>query len=123
MSVSTATNSLRETLADHYASLVTGGTTQMVFGDGGYSNGEVIDPSPEQTALNNPLLTKAIESHSKPDAYSVEATGRVLPSELVGESISEAGLIVDGELVAIRNFAPKVKENDEGYDFSVTMLF
>ena len=48
----------------------------------------------------------------------------ILATELVGETISEAGLVdAAGNLLAIKNFAPKIKENDEQYEIKVKLNY
>lgn len=123
MSSSTTTDLFRASLADDFLAGLSG--AQFKFGDGGHNpeTGAVLAANPAQTDLNNPLLTKSIFSASKPTATSVKAVGRLLQDELVGESISEGGLFVGGDLIAVRNCGVKVKENDEVYDFEITVTF
>jgi len=127
MAETTLTNYFREKLALYFyngSSLPRG--TQIALGDGGYDSvgEEVIVADAAQTSLNNVLLTKDITSLSHPTAYSVTAIGTVLPTELIGESISEVGLLDStGGLIGVRNFAPKIKDNDETYDFEITLNF
>ena len=123
MSSSTTTNKLRENLADDFLTSLAG--AQMKFGDGGHNHEteEVLAANPTQIEINNPLITKALFSATKPTAYSVKAVGRLAQEELVGIEVSEAGLFVGGELFAIRNFGPKNKENDEVYDIEIIVTF
>jgi phage-related tail fiber protein len=98
----------------------------MAFGDGGHDPAtlKAVAPNPDQTALNHELLRKPLSAITHEDAFSVTGTGAVDYSELIGRAISEAALIdSDGEIVGIKNFAPKIKEGDERYETSVKLRF
>ena len=86
----------------------------MAFGNGGAdSYGNALTPDEAQTSLNNELLRKAITGHEFLSDRKCRYTCTILDSELEGHSISELALVDDdGDLVAIKNFSPKVKEKD-----------
>lgn len=124
-SYKTTTDVFRKSLADALYERITEGEAYMHFGDGGWD--EAADrpkyPNTSQTALISLLLAKALQSVSKPSDFSVLVVGRLENADLVGEEISEAGLVVDGELLAIRNFSKKIKDADDYYDVSMTIQF
>jgi len=119
-------NSYRRRLA----STMAGGATvkkiaYMAFGDGGH-NGDLTAkaPDPEQTSLNNELMRKPLTAVVQEDDFSVTGRGMLDYDELVGYAISEAALLnEDGDVVGVKNFAPKVKESDERYETSVKLRF
>lgn len=88
--------------------------TGMAFGNGGAdSYGNALVPKETQTALNNELLRKDIESHEFLSERKCRYVCSLRDSELEGHSISEIALIdADGDLVAIKNFPPKQKDAD-----------
>ena len=124
MSEATVVNGFRNRIAVH----LDNGTAllpigYMAFGDGGH-NEDLTPNTPAQsaTALNHEVLRKPIGSITHPDDYSVTGTCTINRDELVGVQLSEAGLLdTAGNLIALKFFAPKVKEDDERYDISLTM--
>ena len=90
----------------------------MAFGDGGHRpDGSVISPLESQTGLNNEVLRKELSFIKQEDELSVTGAGVIEKAECVGKALSEAALLdADGELVAVKNFAPKLKESDERYE-------
>lgn len=119
-------NSYRRRLA----STMAGGATvkkiaYMAFGDGGHNADLTAKaPSPEQTSLNNELMRKPLTAVVQEDDFSVTGRGMLDYDELVGYAISEAVLLnEDGDVVGVKNFAPKVKESDERYETSVKLRF
>lgn len=90
----------------------------MAFGDGGHkADGSVISPSETQKTLKNEVLRKELSYIKQEDTLSVTGAGVIEKAECVGVALSEAALLdADGELVAVKNFAPKVKEADERYE-------
>ncbi len=124
MAYKTITDEFRASLAtDLYNKLQTGGS--MKFGSGGWNEAEQRPetPDPAQTDLNTPLITKEIVGLEQPDAYSVKATGRLLEGDLVGVGVSEAGLFSGSMMVGVKNFSEKIKDSDEFYDVSISILF
>lgn len=97
----------------------------MAFGDGGH-NADLTPkaPSANQTALNHEILRKPLAAITQEDLYSVTGKGAVEANEVVGAGISEAALIdANGQLVGLKTFAPKFKENDERYEISIKLRF
>lgn len=118
--------SFREKIAAHMAG---NGTLKpiahMAFGIGGHrEDGSVIAPSEKQTTLNNEQLRKPLSVIAQEDALSVTGTAVIEKEEMVGLALSEAALVdADGGLIAVKNFAPKVKEADERYECSILVRF
>lgn len=97
----------------------------MAFGNGGVDeSGEVIIPMEDQTELNSELLRKRIDSYGFLDDVTCRYTCTLTESELAGEVISELALY-DGEddLVVIKNFTGKGKDDDLEMTFNVDDMF
>jgi len=97
----------------------------MAFGDGGVDGqGHVITPSSSQTALSHQLLRKAIDSYTFPTTTSCRYVCTLTESELAGESISEIGLYdTEGDIIALKNFTAKGKDDDVEMTFSLDDIF
>ena len=97
----------------------------MSFGDGGH-NPDLTPkaPNPEAVALAHELLRKPLSSITQPTPYTVECEGRIDAGELTGAYVSEAALLdADGQIVAIKTFAPKIREADELYQVFIEPRF
>ena len=126
MAEAVTTYDFRKRLARHfYNGALLPQVAQMAFGDGGHgSDGNPISPDASKTSLNNELLRKDLASVYQEDDFSTTGSGRVAKNELVGADISEAGLLdADGNLLGFKNFAPKSKESDEGYEVNIKLKF
>lgn len=98
----------------------------MAFGDGGHNRDDLtaIQPSESQTALNHEVMRKPLASITNETEFSVTGRGTIESNELQGVQLSEAALLdTDGNLIAIKNFAPKVKELDERYQIEIEARF
>ncbi|WMC11776.1 hypothetical protein PU634_05255 [Oceanimonas pelagia] len=98
----------------------------MAFGDGGHNpaTNRAIAPDENQTSLNHELLRKPLAAVAQEDLLSVTGRGFLENGELIGKSISEAALVDEkGNIMGIKNFAPKVKESDERYEISIKMRY
>lgn len=97
----------------------------MAFGDGGHKPDlSAKAPSKDRESLNHEVLRKPLLEVSQEDPFSITGRGLVEMSELTGVAISEAALIdANGDIVGIKNFAPKVKESDERYEVSIKLRF
>lgn len=97
----------------------------MAFGDGGHNpDMSAKSPSAAATALNHEVLRKPLAVIVQEDLFSVTGKGVVEAAELVGVSVSEAGLFdASGQLVGLKMFAPKHKESDERYEVSIKLRF
>jgi len=97
----------------------------MAFGDGGH-NADLTPkaPSAAATKLNHEILRKPLAGITQEDLYSVTGKGAIEKNEVIGAAISEAALIdANGQLVGLKTFAPKFKENDERYEISIKLRF
>lgn len=99
--------------------------TKMAFGSGGVgSGGAVIEPTTEQTSLNNELMRKAVDGHAYMSDTVCRYTCTLLPEELAGKSISELGLVDEEEdIIAIKNFSAKGKDSDLEMTFNIDDSF
>lgn len=98
---------------------------EMAFGDGGH-NADLTakEPSRDQEALNNEVVRRPLLDISQEDLFSMTGRGLLEAADLVGVPVSEAALIdANGDLIGIKNFAPKVKESDERYEVSIKLRF
>lgn len=98
----------------------------MAFGDGGHDPAtlKAIQPSDTQKSLNHEVMRKPLIAVSQEDPLSVTGRGMIEGLDLVGVRISEAALLDSaGNVVGIKNFAPKVKESDERYEISIKLRF
>lgn len=98
---------------------------QMAFGRGGHLPDGTAKPVPaSRTALFDERLRKAIATIDQPTPTEVRVKGVLLEGELNGEAISEAALVdAAGQLIAMKTFAPKVKEADERIEITLTLRF
>lgn len=97
----------------------------MAFGSGGVTaDGTVIKPSDTQETLSNELYRKAIDTYSFPNDTTCRYECTLTESELAGEEISEIGLYdEDGDLVCIKNFARKGKDDDIKQTYALDDIF
>ncbi|MDO4295011.1 MAG: phage tail protein [bacterium] len=101
----------------------------MAFGSGGCdADGNVREPTGEETSLHEELLRKELESHSYPQTEEGEITCRytvrLSKEELAGTYISEQGLCdEEGDLIAYKTFLPKGKDADMEFIFDMDEIF
>ena len=97
----------------------------IAFGDGGVDPaGNVIAPAEDQESLNSEIFRKEIDSHTLITDFQCRYECTLLEEELVGESISEIALYdEEGDLVAIKNFTAKGKDNDFRMTFQIDDTF
>ncbi len=99
----------------------------MAFGDGGAdADGKAVPPNQTQGQLTNELLRKEISGCSllEDEAAAVRYTCTLGEAELAGETISEIGLYdADGDLVCIKTFSPKGKDDDIEMTFTLDDVF
>lgn len=126
MASTVVTNAYRTRLADFHAGVSPlAPFGYMAFGDGGHRpDGTPKAPDPDAIALGHEMLRKPLTSITRPSLYTVECEGRIEPGELTGEKVSEAALLdADGQVVAIKTFAPKTRDADELYQVFIEPLF
>lgn len=98
--------------------------TGMVFGDGAQKDGEVIVPQPEETKLKNELLRKPVDKFDEISDTCYRYTCTLEKNDLVGKNINEIALYdADGDLVAIKSFLNKGKDNDMEMIFEIDDKF
>lgn len=98
----------------------------VAFGTGGVAeDGTVLAPSTDQTKLNKEVLRKVYDSYQFMDnGTTVRYTCRLLSDECAGESLSEVALYdTDGDLIGIKNFLPKGKDEDIEMTFDIDDKF
>ena len=97
----------------------------MAFGDGGVDgDGSIIVPSVDQTELHNELLRKEVSGYEYLNDTVCRYSCTLEASELAGKSISELALYdEDGDLIAIKNFSGKGKDDDLEMTFNIDDIF
>ena len=88
--------------------------TSFVFGNGGVDEeGNVVPPQENQTELVSHLLKKDILDYTMLSDTQCRYRCVLGYEELAGEKISEIGLCdADGDIVAIKTFSAKGKDDD-----------
>ncbi len=98
----------------------------MAFGDGGVdSSGEVIAPTEDQTGLTHELYRKVIDKYTvSSDGLTVTYECTLDEAELVGAEISECGLYdEDGDIICIKTFTRKGKDDDVEQTYTLDDIF
>ncbi len=97
----------------------------FAFGDGGVdSSGIPVPPSEEQESLKNELFRKVIDGYKMLSLTECRYTCTLLHTELVGKNISEIALFdEDGDLIAIKTFRAKGKDDDLEMEFQLDDTF
>lgn len=97
----------------------------MAFGSGGVNaDGTVIKPSDAQTALVNERYRKVIDKYSFPSDTTCRYECTLTEPELAGEEISEVGLYdEEGDIVCIKNFTRKGKDDDVKQTYVLDDIF
>lgn len=92
----------------------------MAFGEGGTDSSGVLAPAEDQTELNAELYRKVIDDYRFIDDLTCRYECTLSEDELSGKFISEIGLYdSDGDLICIKNFTPKGKDNDMEMSFQI----
>ncbi len=88
--------------------------SKMAFGNGGTNeDDEPLEIDLEQNVLNNELIRKEIAGYKITAYNKCEYFCTLLEDELINEKITEVALIdEEDDVIAIRNFKPKYKDND-----------
>lgn len=97
----------------------------MAFGNGGVNaDGTVIEPPDTQTALAGELFRKPVDGYSFPEDCICRYECTPLENELAGAEISEIGLYdEDGDIVCIKNFTRKGKDDDVEQTYVLDDIF
>lgn len=97
----------------------------MAFGNGGAdASGTVIPPAEAQTGLRNEIYRKKIDGYSFPEDATCRYECTLTETELAGEEISEIGLYdTDGDIVCIKTFMRKGKDDDVEQTYTLDDIF
>ena len=97
----------------------------MVFGSGGVNdNGSVKNPEPEQTSLNNELHRQVIDGYKFISETTVQYKCTLSETTIPNTLISEIGLYdEEGDIIYIKNFLAKGKDNDLEMVFTINDIF
>lgn len=97
----------------------------FAFGDGGVDvGGNVIAPNEQQSGLNSELLRKPIDKCTMISDTTCRYECTLGVDELVGEKISEIALYdAEDDLVAIKTFSSKGKDDDFEMTFQIDDVF
>lgn len=97
----------------------------MAFGSGGVDvNGIVVPPAEAQSTLKRELFRKTIDGYSFVADTTCRYECTLKEAELAGEYISELGLYdEEGDLVCIKTFTRKGKDDDLEMTFTLDDIF
>lgn len=97
----------------------------MVFGDGGIdADGNVLTLTEKQSELRHELYRKVIDGYSFPSDTTCRYECTLTESELPGADISEVGLYdEEGDIICIKSFAAKGKDDDLEMTFRIDDMF
>lgn len=97
----------------------------MVFGGGGVDEGgSVKNPEPEQISLKNELHRQAIDGYKFISETTVQYKCTLSETTIPNTSISEIGLYdEEGDIICIKNFLAKGKDNDLEMVFTIDDIF
>ncbi|PJZ57889.1 phage tail protein [Leptospira barantonii] len=92
---------------------------QIAFGIGGLSSGTPRIPQAGDTGLQNEVLRKSITIQNNPDGSRIFKAS-IKQAEAIGAGINELGLFDrDGNLLFLKTFPSKPKDNLIVYDFAI----
>lgn len=101
--------------------------TEIAYGTGGHNptTGEVIPPESNAVTVPGQIIQKAINTHSYPDSQTLQVVGDVSDTDIgAGDDISACGLYdSEGDLVALKTFAPKTMSVDMKIETTWQELF
>lgn len=96
----------------------------MVFGDGAVVNNELTQAQESDTALKNELFRKPINNYEVISDTKIRYTCTLGKNELVNKYINEIALYdSDNDLVAIKTFLSKGKDDDMEMTFEIDDTF
>lgn len=96
----------------------------MAIGDGASSENGILQPTEYDNKLKNELIRKEIESSELVSDTCCRYKCSLKKEELAGKKISELALYdEEDDLIAIRTFAPKEKDDDMEMVFEVDDQF
>lgn len=87
---------------------------EIAFGDEGHDvGGKPIDPSGNETEVPGEFIRKSVDKLSLPSGTSLRIDGNLDFGEGDGKQVSSIGIYDDdGDLIALKTFSPKVKDED-----------
>ncbi|WP_250278803.1 phage tail-collar fiber domain-containing protein [[Clostridium] colinum] len=87
---------------------------KMAFGNGGTNElNEPLEIDFDKATLNNEIGRKNIDGYKITDYNKCEYFCTLLENEFINEKITEVALIdEENDIIAIKNFKPKYKDND-----------
>ncbi len=97
----------------------------MAFGDGAKNSaGAIIAPKADQTVLHRELLRKKIDGYKAVSKLVYRYTCTLTEAELANKYINEIALYdADGDLIAIKSFLDKGKDDDQEMGFEIDDTF
>ena len=97
----------------------------MAFGDGGVdAQGKAVSPIETQTGLTHEIYRKRVDGYSFPADTTCRYECTLNESELAGEYISEIGIYdEDGDIVGIKTFTSKGKDDDVEQTYTLDDIF
>lgn len=109
----------RKMLASRFNGTVGCEIAGFVFGIG-TENGKAYEPDADQTELRNEIVRKPIDNKARINDACYRYTGMLDELEGNGMHISEIGLIdIDGMLLCIKTFDPKIKNKEAEMTFRI----
>lgn len=103
----------------HAGEIVLPKITQIGFGNGGHNlAGEPTQPTGLEVAVPGEFLKKNIESTAFPIPTTLRLVGILDFAEGNGQNVSAVGLYdAEGDLVALKHFSPKPKDDETRIEF------
>lgn len=97
----------------------------MAFGTGGTNDSGVVVPhSADQNTLHKEVLRKAVDGYEVISDTKIRYSCTLAANELAGTYISECGLYdADGDIVAMKSFMKKGKDDDMEVVFECEDMF
>ncbi len=122
--VATATHAYWAQLAQSLSVRLQADDVALAVGTGGWNAASLtpVSIAPDQAQLNQRVKTLPLYSVTMPNAYTVRATARLAMGD-VTQSVSEAALIVAGELWFVRNYEPVPAQDLDWFDVSINICF
>lgn len=93
----------------------------MAFGDGAVTQqGDIIQPREDQKSLNNEIYRKELTGHEYTGELKCKYTCYLTADEIPNSKINELALYdSNNDLVAIKNFLTKEKDDDLEMEFQI----
>ena len=96
----------------------------MAFGDGAIQNDVVIVPSPDDNSLKRELMRKPIDGVEVIHETRLRYKCTLDKDELENQNINECALYdADGDLICIKSFSNKGKDDDMEMEFNIDDMY